>query len=396
MQRPLLSAGEPATLEAPRTDIAVEPVVRRAQREAFLGVPRRVYHDDPHWIEPLRVERRMHLSARNPVFGHMDWQAWVATVDGEPVGRITAQIDRLHRQRYGADSGHFGMLEAIDDDAVFAHLFRAAESWLAQRGARRVTGPFNLSINEECGLLIDGFDTPPVVMMGHARPYYARHIEAHGYAPAKDLLAYRVNTDFQWPEVMRSLAAHYGEHIRVRPMRRKELKQELEVLRDIFNDAWSGNWGFVPFTEAEFRELGNSLRLLVPADFIQVAEVDGEPAAFIVMLPNINEAIRDLDGRLLPLGWAKLLWRLKLHSPSSGRVPLMGVRRRYQHSRLGPALAFAVIGAVQTPSMRAGIREVELSWILEDNAGMRHILDALGSEAYKRYRLYEKCLEADA
>jgi hypothetical protein len=191
---------------------------------------------------------------------------------------------------------------------------------------------------------------------------------------------------------MTRLAEKAGRNVIIRPLRRKQLKQELEILRDIFNDAWADNWGFTPFTAAEFADIGELLTLLVDDDFVQIAEIDGQPVAMIVALPNINEVIRDLNGRLLPTGWLKLLWRLKIGYPATARVPLMGVRKGYQHKRLGPALAFMVIDAVRQGLIRRRIRNVELSWILEDNSGMRNIIETIGGTAYKRYRVYEKPL----
>ena len=239
---------------------------------------------------------------------------------------------------------------------------------------------------------MDGFDTPPCLMMGHARPYYARQVEAAGYRKAKDLLAYLIASDFDAPRIMTRLAEKATHQVGVRRLRRKHLKQELEVLRDIFNDAWFNNWGFVPFTEAEFADVGELLTLLVDDDFVQIAEINDRPVAMIVVLPNINEIIRDLNGRLLPFGWLRLLWRLKVRYPTTARVPLMGVRREYHHTWLGPALAFMVIDATRQGVVRRGIREVELSCILKDNDGMRNIIETLGGRAYKRYRLYEKNL----
>ena len=191
---------------------------------------------------------------------------------------------------------------------------------------------------------------------------------------------------------MRSLIGRYGSRVRLRTLRRKQFNEDLEILRDIFNDAWSENWAFVPLTKAEFAELGTSLRLIVPDNHVQVAEIEGEPVAFIVALPNLNEILADLNGRLLPFGWARLLWRLKRQQVCTGRVPLMGVRKHYQNTPLGMALAFLVIDAVRHALLSRGIKEVEMSWILEDNSGMRSILDSIGSTLYKRYRLYEKIL----
>ncbi len=360
----------------------------------FIRVPGGIFRDDPHWVPPLLLERRMHLSPSNPYFKHARWQSWIAYRGAKPVGRISAQVDQLHLDRYGDDTGFFGMLDAEDDLQTVTSLFDAAEAWLREQGMRRVRGPFSLSINDETGLLVDGFQTPPMIMMGHARPYYAQHVAACGYDKAVDVLAYMITPDFERTPAMSRLLGRVGEDIHVRPLRRKHFDQELETLRDIFNDAWSDNWGFVPFTRDEFEELGKNLKLLVDDDFIQIAEVAGEPAAFIATLPNINEAIRDLNGRLLPLGWLKLLWRLKVGYPKTARIPLMGVRKKFHHSRLGPALAFLVIEALRDPVTRRGIEQVELSWILENNDGMRHIIESIGGRMYKRYRVYEKDLTA--
>lgn len=373
--------------------IVVRPLGGRTDLTTFLSLPQQLYHQDPHWIEPLRLERRQHLSRRNPLFEHLDWQGWIAWRGSQPVGRITAQLDHLHQQHYGDNTGHFGMLEAEDDPAIFAALTASAEDWLRSHGACRVVGPFNLSINDECGLLVEGFNRPPVFMMGHARPYYSHRLEEQGYSAAKDLLAYWMPVaELHFTPPMRRLMTRCQDRIRVRSISRERFAADLEILRDIFNDAWSENWGFVPFTQPEFRELGRNLRLFVAYDLIQIAEVDGTPAAFIVALPNINEAIRDLRGRLMPFGWMRLLWRLKVRYPLSGRIPLMGVSKRYQFSPLGPALALTLIAAIQKPVMAKGIQAVEMSWILEDNAGMRNILENIGTELYKRYRLYQKPL----
>ncbi len=288
--------------------------------------------------------------------------------------------------------GYFGMLESIDDPAVFASLFEAAEDWLRAEGIQRVRGPFNLHINEQLGILVDGFSTPPYILMGHGKPYYDAAVKASGYLPAKDLLAYIVRPDFEAPRVMTRLAERASERVRVRTVRRHELAADAAVMRDIFNDAWLNNWGFVPLDEAEWAETVSTLSKLMPDDYIQIAEYDGEPVAFIVALPNLNEASRDLAGKLLPFGWLKLLWRLKVRHPSTARVPLMGVRRRFQHSRMGPTLAFMVIDAVRKALHARGVREVEMGWILEDNDGMRNIIETIGGEAYKRYRMYEKDL----
>lgn len=375
-----------------KDELTIQPVNNRARLKAFIQLPGELYRQDAHWIKPLFLEQKERFSEKNPFFQHARWQAWIATRGQRPVGRISAQIDELHLQRYQDQTGHFGCLEAEDDADVFKALFDVAENWLRSEGMQRVTGPFNLSINEECGLLIEGFDTPPCIMMGHGRPFYGHRVEAQGYSKAKDLLAYHCPPDYDTPKTLARLAEKAASQVQVRHLKRKDLKNELKILRGIFNDAWSENWGFVPFTEAEFSEIGKMMSLLLDDDFVQIAEVDGEPAAMLIVLPNINEIIRDLNGRLFPLGWLKLLWRLKVRFPKSARIPLMGVIRKYQRSRLGPTLAFMVTDAAKQPVIRRGIEEMEMSWILEDNAGMRSIIEALSGVAYKTYRLYEKNL----
>jgi hypothetical protein len=362
---------------------------RRALND-FIGLLWPLYQDDPVWIPPLILERRSQLAPKNPYFEHAAFNSWIAYRDGQPVGRISAQIDRLHLDRHQDGTGFFGMLEAEDSPETFQLLMQTAETWLRQKGMRRVAGPYNLSINQELGLLVDGFDTPPVMMMGHARPYYGGRIEANGYRKEKDLLAYIVDSSFAPPRAMQAIMARTKNRIRIRSLQKARLDQELRIIRDIFNDAWSQNWGFVPWTNAEFEHLAKDLKLLVEEDLVHIAEAEGEPAAFIVGLPNINEAIRDLNGRLLPFGWLKLLWRLKVKYPQTGRVPLMGVRRKYHDSMLGAALAFGVIAALQPALIRHGLQKMELSWILEDNMGMRNILEAISGRVYKTYRIYSK------
>lgn len=376
----------------PDTALVVQCVSERQQLKEFITLPHRIYAGDPNWVAPLWFEQMHRFTEKNPFFQHAKWQAWIVRRGSLVVGRISAQIDELYKETHGEGTGFFGLIEAEDDPEIFALLLRTAEGWLREQGINLIRGPFNLSINEECGLLIDGFRRPPFVMMGHAREYYARHIEAAGHSKAKDLLAYEVKPDFEAPRVMQKLLSGIGTGIKVRKFQRKRAKEELEVLRDIFNDSWSNNWGFTPFTEAEFVDIGELLTLLIDDDFIQIAEINGRAVAMIVALPDINQAIRDLHGRLLPFGWLKLLWRLKIKFPDTARVMLMGVRFEYQYSRLGPALAFLVIDTVRRALIRRQIRNVEMSWILEDNEGMKGIIEAIGGVPYKRYRIYEKSL----
>lgn len=373
--------------------VQIEPVETKLQLRQFIALPWALYRDDPHWIPPLIFEQKQRLDpARNPFFEHAVACQWLAYREGRVVGRISAQIDRLHKQQHGDRMGYFGMFESVPDQDVVNALFQAAEDWLRSRQVTAVRGPYNLGINEECGLLVKGYDSPPRIMMGHARPYYPEIIEAAGYRLAKTLIAYHMDPDFESPPVMQRLMTHAAQTVTVRPFSRKHAARDLEVLRDVFNDAWENNWGFVPFTEAEFAEVGQLLTALIDEDFIAIAEIDGRPVAMNIALPDINQASRDLNGRLFPFGIFKLLWRLKVRFPTQARVPLMGVRREFHHSRLGPGLAFMVIDAVRAALVRKGVKDVEMSWILENNAGMRNIIETIGGVDYKHYGIYEKNL----
>ena len=372
--------------------LSVVPVSSRRQLRAFIRLPWSLYAQDPHWVPPLKLERRLHFSSLNPWFAHGRWQGWIAWRGDRPVGRISAQVDDLHRRHYGVKSGHFGFLECENDPDVVRALVAESESWLSGHETEVITGPFNFSINQECGLLVDGFDTPPAIMMPHNHQWYAELLEQQGYTAAKDLYAYWIRPDFEIPRVMRNLVDRFGNSVRLRGLNRKKFKQELETLRGIFNDAWSDNWGFVPFTREEFAELGTALRLFVPDDFIRIAEYQGEPVAFIAILPNLNEVLRELDGSLFPLGLFKIIKALRARRISTGRIPLMGVRKKLRNSPLGIALALLVIHDLREPVIARGITGVEMSWILEDNQGMRSILDRIGSRLYKTYRIYSKRL----
>lgn len=375
--------------------VIVRPVRSKADLKAFLDVPFSLYRDDPNWVAPLYVERLDHLDRRkNPYFQHADVEFFLALRDGRPAGRISAQLCQLRSARYQDGVGQFGMLEAEDDAEVMAALVDAAGAWLRQRGARHIQGPFNLSINDESGLLIHGFDTPPSIMMGHARTYYATRLEALGFHKAKDLIAYEFTDTGTLPRTvaLATAKARSDSDIRIRPLNKKRLGAEIDIIIDIVNDAWSGNWGFVPWTDAEMKALGNNLRMLVNDDYIAIAEYRGEPAAMAASLPNVNEWLAGLNGRLLPFGWARLAWKLFASPPQSIRVPLMGVRRKYHGSALGAALGMAAIVQVRDYHTRRGTRRAELSWILEDNRPMRNMIETFGGKPYKTYRIYEKTL----
>jgi hypothetical protein len=373
--------------------VEIVPVRGRAAMERFIRLPHALMRDDPAWVAPLLAERRAALSpGRNPWFRHAEAAFWIARRDGRDVGRISAQEDRLAPpDPDGARIGHFGLLAAEDDGAVFAALLGVAEGWLAARGLRRVRGPFSLSINEQTGLLVAGFDTPPMLMMPHDPAYAGKRIEALRYRKVRDLLAYIVDADAPMPPGAASLVARgLPSGVVLRPMRRAALGEEVAALIAIFNDAWAGHWGFVPFTPEEVAHLERELRPLLHERLVWFAEVRGEPVAFVVCLPNLNEAIADLSGRLLPFGWARLLWRLKVAGVATARVPLMGVRRRLHSGLLGRALPFFLVDALRREALAMGIRRIEMSWVLEDNAPMRHLAESVAAHPYKAYRVYER------
>jgi len=376
--------------------IEIVPVLTPAEMDRFVRLPLRLNAADPAWSPPLLMERREALDPRkNPYFQHAEAAFWLVVRDGEDVGRISAQIDALAPQDPAAKTGNFGMIAGEDDDAVFSALIATAEAWLRQRGCVRATGPYNLSMNEEVGLLVDGFDTPPMLMMGHDPPYAGARIEAQGYEKLKDVFAYICDTSTDIPRAARArIERSTPRGVTLRMLNLKDYDADVRRLTDIFNDSWAGNWGFTPLTAAETAHMGQSLKLLINPRLLWFAEIDGEPAGFGVCLPNLNEAVQDLRGELFPFGIFKLLWRLKVKGVKTGRVPLMGVRRKYltEGDNRGAMLPFMIIDAMRREARKLGIERVEMSWILEDNRPMRRIIETVGGERYKTYRLYQKAL----
>jgi GNAT superfamily N-acetyltransferase len=377
------------------TSLQIQAVEDRRALKRFLRMPARLYAGDPLWVMPLMIERLQHLNPkRNPYFEHAEVAYWLAVRGERAIGRISAQVDRLHLERHRDMTGQFGLLEAVDDPEVFAALFEAAEAWLKARGMRRATGPFSLSINDESGLLIDGFERPPYIMMGHAPRYYGPRVAEQGYRTAKNLVAYAFDVAAPPPPRARRVLDRLsrGAGLSYRPLDMRRFDHELQRIVDIFNDAWSDNWSFVPMTPAEVRYMGKNLKPILRSEYAWIGEADGEAAAMTVTLPNLNEAIRDLGGRLLPFGWAKLLWRVKVTGTRTARMPLMGVRKKYQGTPRGAALALGVIEAVRSWHAAHGAKEAELSWVLEDNYPTREIIELVGGRPYKTYRIYEKPL----
>ncbi len=377
------------------TSIDIVPVTDKAMRKAFVRVPWNVYTDDPNWVPPLLIEREGHIDPKqNPYFDHAEVQLWIAYKNGMPVGRISAQVDQASLARHKDDAGHFGFLEGVDDPQVFHALMETAENWLRQRGMKSIVGPLSFSINDEVGLLVDGFDRPPSLMMGHALPYFSQYLTSLGYEKAIDTIAYDfdVNKD-GLNDKSRAIVNRLSSNpkVTVRSLNSKDFDNELRRIIDIFNDAWWDNWGFVPFSEPEIKKLASDFKLLLEPEHVSIIEVDGEPAAFGLTIPNINEAIRDLNGRLLPFGWAKLGYRIFAKKIRTARLPFMGVRRKYQKSWMGAAMSLIIIDMVH--SRNVGKKDqAELSWVLEENYGVRKIIESTGCKPYKTYRVFRKAL----
>ena len=377
------------------SQITVRPVLNKQDQITFLKVPFPIYANDPNWVAPLFLERFEHLGEKkNPYFQHATAQLFIAEKDGLPVGRISAQVCQLHQERYKDATGQFGFLEAVDDPAVFAALFKAAEDWLRAKGMKRALGPFSFSINDETGLLIDGFETMPNMMMGHAARYYQKRVEEQGFTKAKDVLAYEFDNVKGLPPAMRRMVDRMmaSGDLTLRPLNKKKMASEIDIVMDIFNDAWSENWNYVPFTRAEVAMLAQLFKMLLDAKAVQIASWKGEPAAFCLAIANINEWFQGLDGKVLPFGIFKLLPRVISGRSRSVRVPLMGVKKKFQDGAIGAGLALATIRAVSDHVISKGVTHGEFSWILEDNLRVRHMLESMGSRVYKTYRVYEKSL----
>jgi len=375
------------------TQIEIVPIEGGKLLGEFIRLPERLHRDDPHYIAPLHMERHDALTAKNPFFGHADVQFWLARRSGKVVGRISAQIDHQALGIRPDAPGQFGMIAAEDDPAIFAALLETAAAWLRGRGMKRMQGPFNLNINEEIGLLVAGFDTPPMLLMGHDKPYVEARLQEQGLVKEKDVYAYIYDITTDLPASARRLLSRpLPAEITVRQLEFKRYHEEIRTVTDIFNDAWRDNWGFVPLTETETDFLAKSLKPLLIPRLTSIVERAGVPVGFLIGLPNLNEAIRDLDGKLLPFGWAKMLWRLKLAGVKTARVPLMGIRRSMTHDVIGGLLPFLLIDKVRTEAVKMGYKQVELSWILEDNMPMRRINESLGGIAYKTYRIYDRAL----
>jgi hypothetical protein len=378
----------------------IRPVITKADRKAFVDLPYRLYADNPNWVPPLKDEVYGLLTpGKNPWFEHGEAQLFIAEADGRVTGRISAHIDHLAltqppEQGMGPGTGMWGFLEAENAETTAA-LIVTAEGWLRAKGMTKSMGPFSFSYWDEVGLLVEGHDHPPTVMMAYNAASYQAWVEAAGYKGVEDLFTYALVINEGFPELTNRIveSGERNARIRIRQVDKSKFDKEAALIIGILNDAWSDNWGFIPFTPAEIAYAGKKLRPLVYEDLIRIAEIDGEPVAFMMTLPNMNEQLVKYGGNLLPFNWAKLLWWLRKPKARIMRVPLMGVLKKLQSSRVASQLAFMLIEFIRRDSVaKYGATHGEFGWVLASNGPMRSVGEAVGGKVNKVYRIYEKAL----
>mgnify|MGYP001159191841 FL=1 len=380
----------------PAPGLELRPVRSRRDIRAFGEAARVAQGHDPNWVGLLDEDLDLLLNPRRSVFvRENDVQGWVALRDGRPVGRILAVLNRAHLAKHKDATGQFGFLEGIDEPAVFAALTERAQDWLRERGLQRMQGPFSASINHEAGLLVEGFDQPPMMRTNHAQPWYARHLESLGFTGAVDLYAYLCRpAASRYPE--RATAAltrwHGRDRLRIVSMSRRHFQQDMAIVNEVYNDAWADNWNAIPVGAAEASLIARAVRPLLRLDWVTLAYWDEEPVAVVSQVPNINEATADLQGKLLPLGWAKLLWRLKVRGLKSSRIPMIGLRRRWRGTRVGGMAVAALMARAIDNAQRAGIERLEISWMLAHNQQVLNLCEGLPASHYKTFRIYEQHL----
>lgn len=381
-------------------EISIEPVKDKRGRAAFVDLGRAFSDRLPHFVPQIRSEQlELVDAAKNPFFGHARVQLFIAHRAGQPVGRISAHIDELAlavpaEQGFGPGTGFFGYFDAEDEEVARA-LLTSAEAWLAGEGMTRVLGPISLSIWEEPGLLVQGAEHPPMLMMGHHPPHYAGWIEAAGYARAKTLFTYDLDISREFSPLIQRIvqSGHKNARINLRRVDKNRWDEEVATVLAILNDAWSDNWGFVPFTPEEVAYAGKKLRPLIFEELNMIAEVDGRPVAFMLTWPDVNDALAKIRGKLFPFGWIHMLRWLRHPRGAGMRVPLMGVLKELHNTRLASQLAFMMISAIRKEAHETfGSVRGELGWVLEDNQGMVAIADTIQSKVNREYAIYQRAL----
>jgi len=372
-------------------NIEVRTVSSKKDLMRFIKLPWKIYQNDPHWVPPLILDRKNLLDKKkNPFYSHAEMEMFLAYKNNELVGRIAAITNENHNKFHEDKAGFFGFYESIEDTDVTHALFTEVEKWLLERGKDTVLGPMNPSTNDEVGLLIEGFDAPPYVMMGHNPEYYGKQIESQGYEKAKDLYDWLLDIrGLKIPEKIERLAeiSLKKYDLTIRNIDIKNMSRDIKYIREIYNDAWSKNWGFVPFTDEEIDHLGADLKQIVIDEFVLLAFKNDRPVGFLLCIPNINEILKKIpSGRLFPTGIIKLLTGMK--KIKTVRTITLGIVRDLQHIGLGTILYTENIKRAQKRNLDGG----EMSWVLEDNEAMNRPIELLGSKLYKKYRVYKKKL----
>jgi hypothetical protein len=369
-------------------NLVVKPVQSRAQKRQFLQLPWRLHRDDPNWIPPLRsLQKQLVGFKRHPFYDNAQSQAFLALRDGAPSGRILAIVNHAHNRRYNERRGFFGFFESIDDQQVASGLFDAARSWLAEKGIVTLRGPTNPSLNYECGMLIDGFDSPPTIMMPYNPPYYPPLLESYGFRKTQDLYAFWGNVGMlgTLDEKLVSIANEVKRRFsfEFRQLDRKRFAADVRMFLDIYNQSLPGTWGFVPLSESEVDHQGKALRWLIVPELTAAAEQNGRPAGVVFGLPDYNPRIKEIDGRLFPFGFLRLL-RKRHELP---RVRLVGTYVLPAYQRWG--LVLLLFDYMLPHGLKYGMKEVEFSWVLESNHLSRASLERGGAKRTKSYRIYD-------
>lgn len=372
---------------------SVRPVAGRRDVNRFIELPFRLRRDEPRWVPPLRFERRTFLDrSKNPFFVHAEAQYFLCERDGEVVGRITAQVDRRWDEFQGGDDGMFGFFECEDDPEVARALIEAASGWLAERGRGRMLGPMDFTTNDEVGLLIEGYDEPSMILEPWHPPHYRALLEGLGLVKAIDLYMWRLwlgelrEGDSFHPLIHAASEKSREEGVVVRGMRKREMEVEVARFRDVYNEAWGDNWGFVPITEAEVAFQAKNLKPVLDENWAMIAERDGEVVGAALTLPDVDQALRRMKGRLLPVGWWHFLRRKSYIDRL--RVFALGVRHDYQHLGVAAALYERHMQVAKEHGPRGG----HMGWILETNEAMNRAMEGMGGEIVQRYRIYERAL----
>ena len=378
--------------------LTVRPVEGRRDLNAFIDVPFRLRRDDPQWVPPLRFERRQFLNPRkNPYFDHADVLLLLAERDGEAVGRLSVQVDERWDRFQGGRDGLFGFFECENDAETAVALFEAASIWLRERGRARLLGPMDFTTNDECGLLVEGYDEPSMILEPWHPPYYRELIEGLGMTGAMDLLMWelwlgRLTQGGQFHEFIEGAAEKaLTEHgVSVRQMRRRHLASEVAAFTDVYNQAWGSNWGFVPITEDEVRFQAKALKPVLDENWAMIAERDGEVVGAALTLPDINQVLARMKGSLLPFGWWHFLNRRR--TIDRLRVFALGVKPEYQHLGVAAALYVKHREVAERMPQKGG----HMGWILEVNEPMNRAMEGMGGKVVQRYRLYERPLDGAA